>query len=168
MKKYVLLSLVFIAALLSSCQKSYSDNEIPTNDNNPSGDYLYSSNSKYYSGEDQIEYEGLSKGNMHVNWTSGNTTMSIQITPNIGYSYSILASNLENHGDTTTFRISAQTVTIQNETFNLRGTNAIDVPNIGKYDGYFIQNKQIVYAYKSSNIENYEFTETTTEGNKRN
>jgi len=166
MKKYILLSLVIGVLLVSSCTSNKSDGMIP--ENNPSGDYLYVSSSKYYSSNDDLEYEGSSDGYMYVNWYSGNSTIDIDITPNIGYTYSIQGSNLEQHGDTTTFRISAQTITIGNSQFNVRGTNGVAVPNLGNYDGYYVQDKKIVYAFKSSNIENYESTETSTEGTKRN
>ena len=166
MKKNILFSLIFALITISSCSIKDSDAPIPIND--PSGDYLYISNSKYFSSEGKIEHEGASDGSMYVQWYSGNTNIDIQITPNIGYSYNIRGTNLQTHGDTTTFRISTQTVSINDQKFNLRGTNGIDVPNLGNYDGYYIKDSLIIYAFKSSNIENYESTETYTEGTKRN
>ena len=151
---------------MSSCSKKDSDAPIP--DNDPTGDYLYSSQSKSYSADGELEHDGISEGAMYVSWYTGSTTMSIQISPNIGYSYTIKGSNLEVHGDTTTFRISSQVVKINETSFNLRGNNDINVPGIGKYDGYFVKNKKIIYAFKSSNIEDYETTETRTEGYYRN
>jgi len=166
MKKYILFSLVLTLVTISSCSKKYSDSPIPSND--PTGDYIYTSSSKYYSSELIVEHEGISDGSMYVQWYSGSTSIDIEITPNIGYSYNIRGTNLQTHGDTTTFRISSQIVNINDQEFNLRGTNSINVPNIGKYDGYYIKDSLIIYAFRSSNIENYETTETTTEGTKRN
>jgi len=166
MKTYIYLAAVTLLFIASSCTKSGYDDQPPIN--NPSGDYSYTSTSKYYSNINKLEYEGISLGNLYVNWYEYDDNVFIAVTPNIGYSYTIKADNLTAHGDTTTFRINSQVIYLNESQFNLRGTNSITVGDLGNFDGYFIKDKQIEYAFRSSNIESYEITETSTIGTKRN
>ncbi len=171
MKKYIIFSLSIILALLFvSCDQGDISEEVPKN--NPTGDYLYTSNSIYYSSTDKVEYEGINQGSLLVdNYTS---YMYIYITPNIGYSFEIQASNLDYKPEAklTTFRISTQQLYLKDKVFNLGGTNGIPVfdtleNSIGDFDGYFTADS-IVFAYKSANVENFEWTETLTKAVARN
>ena len=171
MKKYINFSLaVVIVFLFNSCNWYDVSEEVPKN--NPTGDYLYSSNSTYYSSTDKVEYEGTNQGSLLIdNYTS---YLYIYITPNIGYSFEIQASNLDYKPEAklTTFRISTQQIYLKDKTFNLGGANGIEVLDtlgnvIGNYDGYFTADS-VVFAYKSTNIENFEWTETITTAVTRN
>lgn len=160
MKKYYFyISLILL--FLSSCTKDTVET-IPTR--NLDGDYFYTSNSTYYSSNNTIDREIISQGGIYV---YSNSSISIEVYPNIGYSFTIEGSNLQNHGDTTTFTISMQQIIIYDEIFNLTGTNSVDLDSLGEFDGYFTNNK-IVFAYKSYNAKNYEWVETKTEADKRN
>jgi len=147
---------------MDSCTKS-SDNPI---ENNPSGDYAYTSKSKYNVDNDEEPINATSKGSMVVSWYSQNVSSDINITvnPDFGYSYYLSASTIETHGDTTSFRINSQIINVNGEDYKIIGNKGVFIPYLGEYDGYFIQDKKIVYSFKSTNIENYEITETYTEG----
>jgi len=164
MKRYIFLSLAFVITIaMSSCTKN---SDAPIDENNPSGDYEYTSNSRYYTdgNEDPLEYS--SDGLMYVSWYLESTSINITVNPFIGYSYELKGTNLDCHGDTTTFRLSYQIVYISDQEYKIIGKKDVDVPNIGTYDGYYIQDKKIVYSFKSTNTESYETTETRTEGRK--
>lgn len=157
-----------LAIFISSCTKNYDSTSSyeATYSNNPTGDYEYSGTSKYSASNNNNNItELISTGRMSV---SLNNSIHISITPNIGHSYSIEASNLESHNDTTTFRIPIQQINLENQRFNLSGTNSISVGNLGNYDGYFISGKKIVFGYTSTNIDNYDKAETELEGTYRN
>ena len=157
----ILTALIVSIFILSSCTKDASET-IPTR--NQDGDYTYSSSSTYYSNNNAVEHESISDGELY---TTTSSTIDIQLYPNLGYPFIIEGSNLQVHGDTTTFNISVQQISIQNKTFTVRGAGSINVGSLGNFDGYFT-NSKIVFAYKSSNIETYEWVETRTEAIKKN
>ncbi len=166
MKRYFFLSIVFIITFsLNSCENKSSDESIPEND--PSGYYTYTSFSKYYTDDNDEPISNTSDGYMNVSWYQGSSNISITVSPFYGYQYFLTGDIIETHGDTTLFRFRGQVVNINNQSFTVIGNNAVDVPNFGKYDGYYIQDKKIEYSYKSTNKDTYENTETYTEASKR-
>lgn len=159
--------IIVLAFIVTSCSSGEVD-LVPTNP--PQGDYFYTSTSDYYLGNGTMDKEATSQGSMRLDQNGSYTVLNI--TPNLGYSYSISISNLVNHGDTTTFRISMQQIQIYGAnydqiTFNVTGTNSIPVANLGNYDGYYTNNK-FVFAFKSTNIQTYDWVHTTTEATRRN
>ncbi len=162
MKKIILISLSIVFGLLiMSCDKGDSV-DIPTSE--VLGDYLYSSSSAYYDAMGLEKTKATSDGSLFIIQF---TEMSIEVTPSIGYAYTFKATDIVNHGDTTTFRIRKQQISVNNIIFNLEGNNSIDVGSIGYYDGYYTD-KKIVFAYRSINIENLDYAITRTDAIKRN
>ena len=164
MKTYIYSSLLFVIIIsMNSCTKN---SDYPIEENDPSGDYTYTSYSKYNVDSDDESISATSDGFMFVSWYNQNTSSNIDITvnPDFGYSYYLRASTIDTHGDTTTFRINSQVINVNGDDYKIVGNKGVYVPYLGEYDGYFIQDKKIVYSFKSTNIENYEITETYTEG----
>jgi hypothetical protein len=166
MKIYTYITLfVTVIVLLGSC--STKDSDVPITENDPSGDYSYTSYSKYYTDNGEMT-EATSDGLMYVSWYQESTSITITVNPYIGFSYYIKGSDLESHGDTTTFKINYQVINVDGTDFKISGNKGVDVPNLGKYDGYYVNGKKIVYSFKSSNLDSYENTETYTEGKRIN
>jgi len=167
MKTYIFLSITFIIMIsLNSCSNKSSDALIP--ENNPSGYYTYKSSSKYYKENSNNEpISNTSEGFMNINWYQGNSSINISINPFYGYSYYLEGEITETHGDTTLFRLRGQVVSINNKKFTVIGNSGVEVPNLGRQDGYFVQDKKIVYSFKSTDNKSYETTETYTKGDKK-
>jgi len=168
MKNIAFIALVIMIGLLTSCDKG--DELAPLPKNDPSGDYFYTGESDYYNSDGNLDFNGTTAGSLSIVVSLNSQTISISILPNVGYSYIIHGSNLEAHGDTTTFRIVRQQVTIGSsylQTFNLEGTNGIKVGNLGYYDGFFTSNS-IQLHYRSINIESLDFVKTLLVAKKRN
>lgn len=162
MKKFIYTSLSFLIILLiASCDKGDSE-DIPTSE--IMGDYLYSSSSAYYDAMGLEKIKATSDGSLFIIQF---TEMSIEITPSIGYAFTFKATDIVNHGDTTTFRIRKQQISVNNNVFNLEGNNSVEVGSMGYYDGYYTD-KKIVFAYRSINIETFDYAITRTEAIKRN
>jgi hypothetical protein len=168
MKNIAFITLVIIIGLFTSCDKGGELAPLPSND--PSGDYFYKGESNYYNSDGSLDFNGTTAGSLSTILNLNSKSISISILPNIGYSYIIQGSNLEVHGDTTTFRIVRQQITIgssYNQTFNLEGTNGIKVGNLGYYDGFFTS-KEIQLHYRSINIESLDYVKSHLVAKKRN
>lgn len=152
---------LLILLTIASCGKD--GEELPTND--PTGNYLYESNSVYYHADGSIERKTNSNGSLAIE--NKDSKLFIEVTPSIGYTFTITANNLQTHGDTTTFSIYRQQIELKDNNYNVQGVNGVDVGNLGKYDGYFTD-KVFVFDYRSVNIESLEWVETRTDALKRN
>jgi|GEM_PF-6290891 hypothetical protein len=160
MKTKILISIIFAFSLvITSCTKSSSE-YVPTTAN-VDGSYIYNSTSTYYNTLNEEDFKGASSGFLDI------YSATLTITPNIGWGYTLQISNLVYHGDTITFSIPMQQITVNNNTFNVTGNNNIPVGNYGSFDGFYTSNK-IYFAYKSSNVETFEWVETESEGTKKN
>lgn len=168
MKIYSFLSIAFILIIsFNSCTNS-KESDAPLIANDPSGDYSYVSNSKYFTDNNDNPITRTSDGLMYVTWNYESTNINITVNPSVGYSYYLTGTIKETHGDTTAFNIDYQIIYMNGTDYKITGNSDVDVPNIGTYDGYYIQDKKIVYSFKSTNTESYETTETKTEGIKKN
>ncbi|MCK5857293.1 MAG: hypothetical protein KAG64_07380 [Bacteroidales bacterium] len=165
MKNITLFAFIILLAISSSCGKDDDSDLIPKND--PTGDYLYSGQSQYFNSDGTLDFKGETSGSIYANIDIVGSNISIQILPSIGYQYNIRCTNLEHHGDTTTFRISRQQVTLLEETFSIEGTNNIQVGGYGLYDGYYTS-KKIFFQYRSINSTTYDYSKTFIEATKRN
>jgi len=166
MKIYTLLSIALLIISLGSCTNKQSDS--PINDNNPTGDYSYVSNSKYHTDNNSEPISAVSDGLMYVTWYIESTSINITVNPNIGYSYNLTCTNLETHNDTTTFRLNSQVINLNGTEYKIVGNNDVYLPHLGNFDGFFVKDKKIVYSFKSFNSDSFETTYTFTEGNKIN
>jgi len=151
-----------IAFTFVACDKDDAE-EIPTN--NPSGNYFYESNSVYSDANGDVENKVNSNGSIQIKIE--NSILSIAITPSIGYSFTIEASNLKDHGDTTTFSIYRQQIDLKSNTYNVQGLNGVDVGPLGHFDGYYTKDN-IVFDYRSINVSTLESVRTQTHATKRN
>ena len=160
--KNILYILSIISIVFTSCSKEKGD-DLPIND--PTGNYLYKSNSTYYSPQQIIKFVGSAEGGVSVVDDLGD--INIEITPYFGYQYSIEVNNTKIFGDTTVFSIPTQQLYLNGYTYNLFGTNDVEVPNIGSYDGY-VTSDSLVLRYRSNNVDTYEYVKTRIRAKKKN
>jgi len=160
-----ILSLLFITFIISSCDKGEEMKTLPKNSIN--GDFLYQSSSKYYKSDGQFDRTVKSSGSIFIKANSSNSLINLEIKPIYGYIYNIKCTNIQQHGDTTTFSISRQEVHIDDQSFSVEGTKGINVGRFGMHDGYYISNK-VYLQYRSINTTSFALTKTYIEATKGN
>ena len=160
--KKILYIISIISIVLVSCSKKEGD-DLPIND--PTGSYFYESNSTYYTPQQKIKFVGSAEGGVSVIDTIEG--FNIEITPYFGYQYSIKANNLKIFGDITVFSIPTQQLNLENNSYNLFGTNDVNIPNTGFYDGY-ITSDSLILKYRSNNTKTFEYVETKIMARKKN
>jgi len=160
-----ILSLFVLALIVSSCGKGEEMETLP--ENGISGDYLYESSSKYYDSDGQFDRDITSSGSIFLKVNITNSSINLEVKPKYGYIYNVECNNLQHHGDTTTFRISRQEISIDDQLFSVEGTNGIDVGSLGMYDGYYAGDK-VYLQYRSINTTTFDVAKTSIEAVKRN
>ena len=165
MKTIKLIGFFIIIGIFSSCDKG--DELAPIPENNPTGNYNYTGHSKYFHSTGTLDYQTDISGSANIQYGQTGNTIDIYVIPMIGYEYQIKGTNLKQHGDTTTFSIGRQQVTILARTFTFEGTNGVSVGNLGNYDGYFTT-KSFHLQYHSVNLGDLTTTDTYIDAIKRN
>jgi len=158
-----LFTLITFVITISSCGKGNEMEALPENSAN--GDYLYESHSKYYHSDGQFDTEITSNGSIYLK--SSNSMLFIDIRPSIGYTYQLQCNNVQHHGDTTTFRITQQEISMGEQLFSLEGTNDLSVGSFGMHDGYYT-GKKVYFKYRSINKLSLEIAKTSIIATKRN
>ena len=138
--RYIGLLFAFITLTAFQCAK-----EEPVPEFIPQGDFVYESHSDYTDNNDPMDYT-ISFGELDLVLEYNRAIF--KMTPNSGFPFSIIAINLKTQGDTTTFDIYHQTITIHDEQFDIYGTENIQCGSFGKFDGFFTENS-VVFEYKS-------------------
>ena len=138
--RYIGLLFAFITLTAFQCAK-----EEPVPEFNPQGDFVYESHSDYTDNNDPMDYI-ISFGELDLILDYNKAIF--EITPNSGFPFSIIAINLKTQGDTTTFDIYRQRVTVHDKQFDIYGTENIQCGSFGKFDGFFTDN-DVVFEYKS-------------------
>ena len=159
----IIFTLVTFVIMISSCTKRDDMETLPKNSIN--GDYLYESNSKYYKSDGQFDTEITSNGSIFMKLNS--SVLYIEVRPSIGYIYQVHCNNIQHHGDTTTFRINRQEISIGDQLFSLQGSNELSVGSFGYHDGYYT-GKKVYFKYRSLNTSSLDIAKTYIVATKRN
>lgn len=159
--KKALYFIIVVSTIFVSCLKE--GNDLPIND--PTGNYFYESNSVYYNSLQKVDFIGNAEGGISI--LDDDEDLKIIVTPFFGYQYRISVNNLRSFGDTTVFSIPTQQLYLIDSYYSLFGTNNVDIPNIGNYDGYITSNS-LVLKYRSNNIDSFQYVLTELKAKKKN
>ncbi|MGL1886578.1 MAG: hypothetical protein OCD76_08700 [Reichenbachiella sp.] len=142
--------------------------EIPINEEQ--GEYQYVSQSDYFDIKGDNYQSSVNQGIILYNPNQ----QAIQMTPLLGWEYYLQLSDVTEHTLTDgsvvfSFRIRLQNKVVSDNTFNVFGTNDIELVDggtlIGSYDGLIFDEGSVEFGIESINISSTERAVTYIQGN---